>query len=356
VVGDVGVADVDLLVSTSAAVPDGPSVQESTPSGPEPATGAGGSEVGAASGGDGPEAVTPPGSGDVSAGAPLGPGQMASVHDLFERLRSGEPAGAEPGGPADAVVTATLTSAEIDLTGTEMVPAESVPATGAEGDPRLLDRRDELLAPAERLLARNLKRLVGDEQNDVLDRARRLKRGRVELADLLPEAGQAERFADALAEPYLLAAVAGAQMWCELTGAPAPDLTADSVGDTLASRVGTLLELRRLHLRGVLEGIDESGEDLAVLVDHLRSAYRELRATSVPELAADLATSGFNSGTRAAAGPAATWRWVPDNGGLPCSDAEDNALAGALGCGAEFPTGDVLPPAHPGCRCILAPG
>jgi len=382
VVGDVGVADVDLLVSTSAVVPDAPSVQESTPAGPEPATGGDGPEVGAASGGDGAEAVTPPGSGEASADAAGGQGQMASVHDLFERLRSGEPEGAEPGGPADAVVTATLTSAAIDLTGTETVPTEtetvptetvptetgtetvpagtvpatSVPATGADGDPRLLDRRDELLAPAERLLARNLKRLVGDEQNDVLDRARRLKRGRVELADLLPEAGQAERFADALGEPYLLAAVAGAQMWCELTGAPAPDLTADSVGDTLASRVGMLLELRRLHLRGVLEGIDESGEDLAVLVDHLRSAYRELRATSVPELAADLATSGFNSGTRAAAGPAATWRWVPDNGGLPCSDAEDNALAGALRCGAEFPTGDVLPPAHPGCRCILAPG
>ena len=197
---------------------------------------------------------------------------------------------------------------------------------------------------------------MGDEQNDVLDRARRLKRGRVELSDLLPEAGQATGSPRPCTEPYLLAAVAGAQMWCELTGGATPDLTPASVSETLAARVGDLLELRRLQLRGVMEGIDESGEDLAVLVEHLRAAYRELRATSVPELAADLASSGFNVGTRAAAGPSATWRWVPDNGGLPCADAEDNALAGALPCGAEFPTGDVLPPAHPGCRCILAPG
>jgi hypothetical protein len=46
---------------------------------------------------------------------------------------------------------------------------------------------------------------------------------------------------------------------------------------------------------------------------------------------------------------------VPDNAGQPCADAEDNALAGALPCGEAFPTGDVLPPAHPGCRCILVP-
>jgi hypothetical protein len=46
--------------------------------------------------------------------------------------------------------------------------------------------------------------------------------------------------------------------------------------------------------------------------------------------------------------------WVVDDGGSPCPDAEDNALAGAVAAGEAFPTGHRHPPAHPGCRCVLA--
>jgi hypothetical protein len=102
--------------------------------------------------------------------------------------------------------------------------------------------------------------------------------------------------------------------------------------------------------------MDNSGEDASALVDRLRASYREMRSTSVPDQAGDLAVSGFTEGIVIAAGSHSTWRWVADNGGLPCSDAEDNSLAGPIACGAEFPTGDDRPPAHPGCRCILAPG
>ncbi|MGI9578621.1 MAG: hypothetical protein ACR2OH_10505, partial [Microthrixaceae bacterium] len=224
----------------------------------------------------------------------------------------------------------------------------------AEGDQGLLDRRDELLAPAERLIARNLKRLVGDEQNEVLDRARRHKRGRVELDSLLDEAA-ADTFSDGLADPYVLAAAAGAQMWAELSDSKVVEPSRDDVSERLRTQVSELVEMRRVRIREALEAHDRAGSDSDELVDLMRSAYRELRATAVPELAADLAAGAFNTGTEKAAGSDSNWRWVPDNGGLPCADAEDNSLEGPVSCGQPFPTGDSVPPAHPGCRCIVVP-
>ena len=35
-------------------------------------------------------------------------------------------------------------------------------------------------------------------------------------------------------------------------------------------------------------------------------------------------------------------------------DAEDNALAGEVAAGQQFPTGHTCAPAHEGCRCMLA--
>jgi hypothetical protein len=359
--------------------------------------------------------------------------QMASVHDLFEKLRSEEPPTPEdvhPGGGGSRAIgghkdhhqggvptasmgalgVATLTEvpdvdapaeessgdvgspsevahsagtsspdetsapevggveAPLDLTGdAALVGAAQDPQADAGADTgqdnglqTVLDRRDEMLEPAEKLLGRALKRLLSDEQNEVLDRVRRHKRSRIEVADLLGEQDVVEVFTSKLSDAYATAAVAGAKMWAELSGDdPAEpkeiDTTDALVTDSLASQVDELLGLRRAQLREVLEAHSEAGADPSELVDRLRSAYRDLRTSSVDELAGDLATGGFAAGTAVAAGPSAMWRWVPDNGGLPCADAEDNALEGPVVCGAAFPTGDARPPAHPGCRCVVVP-
>ena len=39
----------------------------------------------------------------------------------------------------------------------------------------------------------------------------------------------------------------------------------------------------------------------------------------------------------------------------PCPICEDNGNAGAIGLNDAFPSGDMRPPAHPNCRCALAP-
>ncbi len=223
----------------------------------------------------------------------------------------------------------------------------------------VLDRRDELLVPVEKSLTRTLKRLVSDEQNDVLDRLRRIRRGRPDLDTLLPPNDDVATFSAALNEEFVAAAIAGVRFWDAESGNddddPLGHLDQEVLAGGLEIRVGELLELRRAHVQRALEHAESEGAELAELGDHVRAAYREWRTQSVPQLAGDLAAAGFALGEQAAAGTGTLWCWEADHGGLPCSDAEDNVLAGPVECGVAFPTGDVVPPAHPGCRCILVP-
>lgn len=331
----------------------------------------------------------------------------ATVHDLFERIRA-ERSGDEQAGDADVGEGSEVVEAEgsIDLTEVggpdggavsvraegsavavsmaQAAPADSAPVAAGQLDEAapedevapdavpggtvadeapeeavgVLDRRDDLLAPAEKSLARTLKRLVSDEQNEVLDRLRRIKRGRPEITALLGGGEDVERFADALGSDFRVAAEAGLTFWGERSGDPGSGTLSDpeALRAPLVARVTELLEIRRAHIQKVLDDADAEGLEPAEIGDHIRAAYREWRSHSVGEQAGDLATAGFAQGLRDAAGAGTPWCWVPDNGGLPCSDAEDNSLAGPVPCGDAFPTGDAFPPAHSGCRCILVPG
>ena len=271
---------------------------------------------------------------------------------------------------ADGVTVVEVDSVETTTVDTEVVPVDAVVDldTAAELDVAIeeaaaessaLDRREDLLGGAEKALSRSLKRLVSDEQNEVLDRLRRIRRGRVELDVLLPVGDDLGIFAAALHDDFAAAAAAGARFWAAESGDDVDSavalIDAEVVEGGLEVRVADLLELRRAHLARALENADSDGVELAEMADHVRAAYREWRTRSVPDLAGDLATSGFALGEQAAAGDGTSWCWMVDNGGLPCSDAEDNALAGPTPCGSAFPTGDIVPPAHPGCRCILVP-
>jgi hypothetical protein len=63
----------------------------------------------------------------------------------------------------------------------------------------------------------------------------------------------------------------------------------------------------------------------------------------------------FGRGLYVALPEGASARWLVDDGGVPCPDCDDDALAGAVTKGEPFPTGPCHPPAHPGCRCLLVP-
>ena len=78
-----------------------------------------------------------------------------------------------------------------------------------------------------------------------------------------------------------------------------------------------------------------------------------MRPQRLEDVAGDWVTAAFGRGAVASVAPGTGLRWVVDDHGGPCPDCDDNALARPTAAGDPFPTGQVHPPAHVGCRCLL---
>jgi hypothetical protein len=133
--------------------------------------------------------------------------------------------------------------------------------------------------------------------------------------------------------------------------APHADVVVKIAHELAESMIGPLR--RKLLDADGLEDADES-----VVAEHIGSAFREWRGERIERLAADHVLAAFSAGSMSAAEgtPSAQLEWiaVAGSGDAPCPDCEDNGLNGSLRPGEEFPTGHLHPPAHPGCRCLLA--
>ena len=133
-------------------------------------------------------------------------------------------------------------------------------------------------------------------------------------------------------------------------GKPDDAPAVDAVAGELAAAI--VMPLRR-RLDGAGASVN-AGDDSA-LIEHVGAAFRDWKGARVERLAGDEALAAFSRASLAAAPPAVSLRWIVDDGGTQCPDCDDNALAGPLGRGETFPTGHPCPPAHAGCRCLLAP-
>ncbi|HSH58920.1 MAG TPA: hypothetical protein VK988_04615, partial [Acidimicrobiales bacterium] len=231
------------------------------------------------------------------------------------------------------------------------VEAESGAVEGADeagapnGDEAALRRRDAVLESITSRLARKLKRALQDEQNEILDRLRSYRGAPSE--ELLPSGvDQGERYRRTSAELLEEAAVAGTRFMV-----PEASLTPEvaDLNEGLAEALGAPL---RRRLQRCLAA--EDAEDSAATAEHISAAYREWKTQLVDRLAGDATISAFSRGVAQVA-PGALLRWVVDDDGGPCPDCYDNALAGATPSGDSYPTGQMHPPAHAGCRCLLVP-
>lgn len=282
------------------------------------------------------------------------------VDDLFARIRA---ARAEEVAKAEVVLAEVEVVSEVDVEVevdeqrngleadevalVEVVVGSEEPEPTVEAvvdDAARLERRDGLLEPIEQRVARKLKRVLADEQNDVLDRLRRTHAH--DLDALFPELeAQAERFAAAVRDELAAASAAGASFGgVERTGPPVDEVAID-----LALELVTPLRDRLVSALEAVRGDEEAAADA------VRACYREWKSQRLGPLAADAALSAFSRGQFEALDPGQPLRWIVDDGGSPCPDAEDNALAGVVARGDSFPTGHCFPPAHPGCRCLLVP-
>ena len=209
----------------------------------------------------------------------------------------------------------------------------------------LLVQRDDVLGPVAATLARRLKRALTDDQNDILDR---LRAGKSRVAEVLaPEAEHIERYERAGREQLVEAARAGTTFGGGRSG-DAPSI--DDIAADLATAI--VFPLRR-RLEG--DGAEVEIGDDAAAVEHVGAAFRDWKGERVERLAGDEATAAFSRGALEAAASGASLRWVFDDDGAECPDCDDNSLAGPVPRGEVFPTGHLHPPAHAGCRCLLAP-
>jgi DivIVA domain-containing protein len=284
----------------------------------------------------------------------------------------GEPADAAP--PAAAIPEADPSPADAGDEGAPPSPVEETPAVGAakataahgdgdddgdddddrDGPPEarhpLAVRRDELLAPIVTGLSRRLKRSLQDNQNDLLDRLR--AKGTTWSPDLLPD--ETEQL-DAIATAALPLLEEAGDAGASFVGADGPRPGGDAfvgIAHELAEAVVGPLR-KRLSSGEGLESAEES-----VVTEHIGSAFREWKGERVERLAGDHVVASFSLGTLSAAGSSGTtleWVAVALADEAPCPDCEDNGLNGPQPVGEEFPTGHTHPPAHPGCRCLLAP-
>ena len=285
---------------------------------------------------------------------------------LFARLREEGDASAaepEPVKPTPEQKTALAkepaTEAPLDAEATDADAAASEGVDEAEPAPEpeptpddgIRARRDELLEPLTADLVRAAKRLLQDEQNLLLDAARRA-RARLEPDRLLPELEQHRDTWAALLTPALDAAYSGGrgEVVRSHKSVSAPervrnDLAAELVAP-LRERLATTLA--SVAAQGPYESSAELHRELASAVG---ARYREWRAADLGVRLGDTLAAAYARGAYDAAPAGAHLRWVTD-AGQRCPDCEDNSLEPTVK-GHSFPTGQHHPPAHPGCRCIV---
>jgi len=294
-----------------------------------------------------------------------------SVDDLFAKLRSTS---------ISTVATETLASSKKiavrklevvkELSATkESVKAEkslapaATPALKADAKPKVLVskvdgavfvKRQEVIDPLVVLLSRKVKRLLADEENSILTYLE-IKKSIVALEKVLPaSATHTQQYVEALAEDLMAAAMGGAR---SLSSSMKADLrkkiTNAAVMSVLSKSIDeTMVRPLRGRIQRCVEQSNGSREEMSNLV---RSVYREWKMQRVETTIPDLARLAYSRGAYLVLDPDTPVCWMVDPDGPACADAEDNALAGATPLGTQFPTGDLHPIAHGGCRCLVTP-
>jgi DivIVA domain-containing protein len=299
-----------------------------------------------------------------------------SADDLFARLRAARAEtvvrrAGEMIDTADAGTHADAEGVDADAGAPEPAPDEPTAPAAPVGEdsvfnvtpaapaapPAVADspfaRRDEALTPLIVASARKLKRVLADEQNEVLH-VLRAKEPIISVEQLLAtEAEQAARYNAAITSELTAAGVAGAtSMGATLKAAQRDVKKSNANGaaaDVLAAEIVQPLRIRLARC------VSDAAGDNAELASLVRLVYREWKTQRIDEHLDDIARTAFGRGALAGVAPGAPICWTIDPAGPECPDAEDNSLAGTVAAGEPFPTDHPCAPAHSGCRCMIAP-
>ena len=295
----------------------------------------------------------------------------SSADDLFARLRAARAEtvamkAAASADDAEAVhlevvedVVEIEAAVEIDADEAVVAPdsvftaTPPAPVAVVDVDDSPFARRDEVLTPLIVAAARKLKRVLADEQNDVLHSLRGKEPVRALETMVATEAEHDMRWVSAISAELTAAAVAGAVSMGARAAAAQRQVkkfeATRSAGQLLGTEV--VRPLRERLARCVVDA-DGDNTEMAALV---RLVYREWKTQRIDEHLDDVARTAFGRGALSGVAPGTMICWTVDPNGPACPDAEDNALGGAVAASNAFPTDHTCAPAHSGCRCMIAP-
>jgi len=272
--------------------------------------------------------------------APKSDANAQAVENLFARLREATvdkaANNAVSGGKVVEPRKPTKKAEVVKEAAASVAPVQPMHDAGA------FAKRDEVLAPVVVAMSRKLKRVLADEENEVLEYLRGKKNALTIEAMVGELEVHAKRYGDAISEDIMAAAKGAAK-----------SAKATDVIPTVNVLIGVQL-VKPLRDR-LAKAIEQNGTDRVAMAKALRGVYRQWKSQHIDEQVDDIACLSYSRGFFAGVKPGTQVCWMVDPNGPECPDAEDNSLAGCIALGKEFPTGNLHPLAHAGCRCLLAP-
>ncbi len=215
-----------------------------------------------------------------------------------------------------------------------------------ETEMALIESRDASIQPALLQLSRRTKRLLQDDQNELLDA---LRKGGVEGANFMTKelSARLEQRVEDLKELLLPAVEAG---FTSVGAVANPVSSFEIARQVLEELLALLNQLSLTKVKGSLlihDGGNESDQ-----IGGISGIYRDLRSSKLDSIIEDAVVSAHARGALAGS-VGQRVRWIAHDKGNTCPDCEDNALNGETTSGELFPTSHSAPPAHPGCRCLI---
>ncbi len=203
-------------------------------------------------------------------------------------------------------------------------------------------------------LLKKTKKLIRQHQNLVLDDLRLTwDKGSYDYAktsyiDLCER--DMEEVNSYLAELYSGARTFAATGACSVCDQVFPDASVDFYKEANAL-ISHVLEPVTAILKDGLYQNGNSLQDEQDFMEHLSSVYRELKGDRLERSVGDCVVKISSGGIYdEAIKEGSRLKWIMD--GEVCPDCEDNSLL-ITPAGKQFPTGHLIPPAHPGCRCAV---
>lgn len=278
----------------------------------------------------------------------FGRGRKADpAEDIFAKLRE-----ATPEKVAEKVSEKAAKAEPVVEKAVEKVVEKPLEISLPTPQPERFAARAEAIAPIVGQMSRKLKRVLADEQNNVMEHLK-AKRSSLEMDAILGTVAEhAARYAAVVAEDAMAAASAGVK---SMSGARSSSKRVTQKGIGASTQAVLIAGLVAQFRDDVRIAIGEAEGSRDVLSDLMRDVYRKWKMTGIDAHVDDIACDAFVRGSYLSLEPHTPIFWMTDPNGEPCSDCADNALGGIVKKGEEFPTGHQHPLVHVGCRCLVCP-